>query len=71
MRFHHFNGRYFLYHTYPHYYQYYIIITYVFFCEEAKMEYITQNKKFFLAQGIPGEGQSHNMYKERETENSN
>ena len=32
------------------------------------MEYNTQNKGFFLAQGVPGKEQSHkHMYKRKET----
>jgi len=35
-----------------------------FFFEEAKIKYITQNKEFFLAQGVPEKEQSHkHMYK--------
>jgi len=33
------------------------------------MEYITQNKAFFLAQGVPEKEQSHNqMYKGKDTD---
>jgi hypothetical protein len=40
-----------------------------FFFEEAKMEYIIQNKEFFLAQGVLRKEQSHkHMYKGKETD---